>query len=87
MRGISLRLGGRRALALGCLVWSFLGGAGSPAARAAAQPMGWVMGGFLLVWIVFWTKASLVGMAGGRKIMLLSSIRRRSKGHAPATAP
>jgi hypothetical protein len=43
------------AFALRWLVWSVLGGAGSPAARAAAQPMGWVMGGFLLVWTIFWT--------------------------------
>ena len=43
------------AFALRWLIWSFVGGTGSPAARAVAQPMGWLIGGFVLLWTVLWT--------------------------------
>lgn len=41
--------------ALRGIVWAFQGGRESPVFRALTQPVGWIMGGFILLWVVAWT--------------------------------
>lgn len=37
------------------VVWAVQGGKESPAFRAVTQPMGWIIGGFIVLWVVGWT--------------------------------
>jgi hypothetical protein len=58
------------------MVWAFEGGWQSPAARALTHPMGWLVGGFLVVWSIGWTIGGLVAV--GQLARLIAGVDRIS---------
>lgn len=47
---------------LRAILWAMEGGAGSAAMRALEHPVGWLVGGFALIWITMWTYGGLAAL-------------------------